>query len=93
VEKTASDREKERISTAAGLLHLACRPLPILSTLAWPPAVKETFLARAPAVRMPLPGVSRATQALGTIMHDQTSPCVAGRWRKRSGIGMLAPLT
>jgi uncharacterized protein (TIGR02421 family) len=40
-----SDHEKDRIREVAGILYKACRPLRILSTLAWAPEVKERFLA------------------------------------------------
>ncbi|MEY6432825.1 flavohemoglobin expression-modulating QEGLA motif protein [Thioalkalicoccus limnaeus] len=42
----ATEREKERIRTVARLLHQACRPMRILSAIAWAPEVKETFLAK-----------------------------------------------
>jgi hypothetical protein len=45
VQTTASSREKQRIGEVARLLYKACRPLRILSTLAWAPEVKERFLA------------------------------------------------
>ncbi|MBK1717912.1 flavohemoglobin expression-modulating QEGLA motif protein [Thiocystis violacea] len=42
----ATEREKERIRDITRVLHGACRPLRILSTLAWAPEVKEIFLAK-----------------------------------------------
>jgi uncharacterized protein (TIGR02421 family) len=41
----ATDRELGRIRAVAGLLYAATKPLRILRTLAWPPEVKEGFLA------------------------------------------------
>ncbi|MGE5153891.1 MAG: flavohemoglobin expression-modulating QEGLA motif protein [Bdellovibrio bacteriovorus] len=40
----ATQREQERIKSVARLLHQGCRPLKVLSALAWPPEVKTTFL-------------------------------------------------
>jgi hypothetical protein len=40
----ATQREQERIKTVARLLHQGCRPLKVLSALAWPPEVKTAFL-------------------------------------------------
>lgn len=39
------EREKDRIRTAACLLHQACKPIRVLRTLDWAPEVKESFLA------------------------------------------------
>jgi uncharacterized protein (TIGR02421 family) len=41
----ATQREHDRIKTVARLLHEGCRPLRVLSTLAWSPEVKAAFLA------------------------------------------------
>lgn len=40
----ATQREHERIKVVARLLHQGCRPLKVLSALAWPPEVKVAFL-------------------------------------------------
>jgi uncharacterized protein (TIGR02421 family) len=40
----ATQREHERIKTVARLLHQGCRPLKVLSALAWPPESKAAFL-------------------------------------------------
>jgi uncharacterized protein (TIGR02421 family) len=41
----ATQRERERIKTVARLLHQGCRPLKVLSALAWPAEAKAAFLA------------------------------------------------
>ncbi|RKT46176.1 hypothetical protein [Thiocapsa rosea] len=41
----ATQREHDRIKAVARLLHEGCRPLRVLSALAWPPEVKADFLA------------------------------------------------
>ncbi len=41
----ATERELDRIRAVAHLLYAASKPLRILRTLAWPPEVKEAFLA------------------------------------------------
>ena len=45
MQTTLSEREMERISSVAGLLYSACKPLRILRSVAWPSEVKEDFLA------------------------------------------------
>jgi uncharacterized protein (TIGR02421 family) len=40
----ATEREHERIRTVTRLLHRGCRPLKVLSALAWPAEVKSVFL-------------------------------------------------
>lgn len=43
--KSASDTEIERIKNVASLLYRAARPLHILRSTDWPPAVREGFFA------------------------------------------------
>jgi hypothetical protein len=61
-----------RIKTIARLLHQGCRPLRVLSALAWPPEVKADFLGsggrKLPEVSYTPFATTLTIEALGAVV-------------------------